>query len=161
MDLDSIISILFLLAFFIIPTLFKMFLAKKKNQIGSQGQPSFLGKIGEQIQKFIKDLEEQARQPEAQYEQQEENWETFSEENENFAYEESAMPPELKESLKESLSLKESTANKQVDQKDINPLSVKKTALRRSGDYCLRTNALQNAVVWSEILSKPLALRDE
>ncbi|MBU8850168.1 MAG: hypothetical protein KOO64_11540, partial [Desulfobacterales bacterium] len=27
--------------------------------------------------------------------------------------------------------------------------------------YCLKSNPLQNAVIWSEILSKPLALRDK
>ncbi len=175
MDFDSIIPLLFVIAFFVLPSLLKQIMARKKKTgepKAIQKNPSIFDRIGEKIQKFVKDLEEQARQQRQGTTQQDTGWEAFAEEEdpgsdfeilgEDADFSEPSMiaPPQK--------SVPEKTvwpAKKQLPAKRISSgqkeTRVKERKRNLSGSCQYKSNPLQNAIVWSEILSKPIALRDK
>ncbi len=174
MDLDSIITFVFLLVFFILPSILKV-LAKKKKATASTPEKknplSVLGKIGERVQKFVQELEEQARQQQRdQKGQKEQNvWETLSEkgtdQDDEWVYlktdEEKIQTPPLPPVRDPEYSTKISFDDSQADIKEplfpeeIPPVESDAGTIR----HRFKAHPLQNAVVWSEILSKPVALR--
>lgn len=163
MDFDSIITLLLIVAFFVLPAIFKQVMAKKKKTATpkkTKTKLSIFGRIGEQIQKFIQELEEQAKQQKKQTTEQETVWETLAEDEES---------PPVFESVSGDTDVSEPEPEK------VEPPVKRRIQSRRYGQepcvkeslyplrkkYCLKSNPLQNAIIWSEILSKPLALKDK
>lgn len=183
MDFDSIVTFVFLLVFFILPSLLKMMARKKKPpkaKVKVKKKPSVFTKIGEEIQKWIRELEEQAGQQEKKDEKS--FWEALTEgrqaEEEDFfedpAEHEEIKPPPLDGALElalESSSLPDEAIVRQRGEE--RPLTATDSLFIEKkesesvyagpgmGGRSFRTNPLQNAVIWAEILGRPVALRDE
>ncbi len=166
MDFDSIVTFLFIIAFFVLPSIFKQIMARKKKTATSKKtapptktkkKPSIFGRIGDQIRQFIQELEEQAKQQKKETTEQETIWETLAEDEES---------PPVFESVSEDADFSEPEPEKVKHpvKKRIQPQRyepepcIKEPVLLK---YRFKANPLQNAIIWSEILSKPLALRDE
>jgi len=169
MDFDSIIPLLFVIAFFVLPSLLKQIMARKKKTgepKAIQKNPSIFDRIGEKIQKFVKDLEEQARQQRQGTTQQDTGWEAFAEdedtgsdfeiieEDADFSAPSIIVPPQKNIPEKKVLPAKRIPARQKEN-------FVKERKRNLSGTCQYKSNPLQNAIVWSEILSKPIALRDK
>jgi len=174
MDFDSIISFLFLMAFFILPGLLKRFKEiKAKNAKPAQvsKKPSIFDKIGEKIQKFVRELEQQAKQQKQAGSHQSSAWDDLAEdEDSSFEFEtydqedDSAGTPELKNSEPlipaEDISISRAAIKK--SQKAIKePLIDQNLILQPSvsSKYVFKSNPLQNAVIWAEILGQPVGLK--
>ncbi len=168
MNFDSIIPLLFVIAFFVLPSLLKHVLAGKEKTGAPKvikKNPSIFDRIGERIQKFVKDLEEQARQQRQGTTEQDTGWEALAEdedtgsdfeikeEDADFSEPSMIVPPK---SIPEK---KELPAKGIPARQKENYLKERKRNL--SGPCRYKSNPLQNAIVWSEILSKPIALRDK
>ncbi|RLC25893.1 MAG: hypothetical protein DRH93_00550 [Deltaproteobacteria bacterium] len=154
MDFDSIITFLFILAFFVLPSILKQIKARKKKAPQPQKvkkKPSILGRLSEQIRQFIRELEQQAQKQRQAGKDQGTVWETLSEdEDADFSEPE----PEVFEPP---------VTSKRQRRKPVQEISIAQPALQTSVSrtYGFKSNPLQNAIIWSEILSKPLALRDK
>ncbi len=154
MDFDSIITFLFILAFFVLPLILKQVKARKKKAPQPKKvkkKTSIFGKLGEQIRQFVRELEEQAQKQRQAGKDQHTVWEELSEdEDADFSEPEPEVfePPVTKRSQR---------------RKPVQEPSIAEPVLptQGSGTYQLKSNPLQNAIIWSEILSKPLALRDK
>ena len=169
MDFDSIIPLLFVIAFFVLPSLLKQILGRKQ-KTGEPNvikkNPSIFDRLGERIQKFVKDLEEQARQQRQGITEQNTGWEELAEDEESYSDDETAgedadfvapltmVPPKKRVPEKAAWPAKRIPSG----QKGI---QVKERKRNLSGTCRYKSNPLQNAIVWSEILSKPIALRDK
>lgn len=170
MDFDSVITFLFIIAFFVLPSIIKQVLArKKKSSASGKVKETFgiIGKAGEKIRQFIRELEEQARQQRQEGKNQENVWNALGE-DENPS-------PVAKNIDTGADSIETPIAGSRTKRKPerSNPHYEKRTPSRQakqessmkepvdsfSKDLRLKSDPLQNAVVWSEILSKPLALR--
>ncbi|WP_299978365.1 hypothetical protein [Desulfobacula sp.] len=163
MDFDKIIVFLFVMAFFVLPSLIKQILARKKKTAAPKTikkNPSIIDRIGEQIRQFVKDLEEQARQQKEGIKEQDTGWETLAEDEES---------PPVFESVGEDADFREPEP-KEVDRplkkrihsrRSVQEPYIKEPLYPLREKYCFKFNPLQNAVIWSEILSKPLALKDK
>ncbi|MBU0464998.1 MAG: hypothetical protein KKE12_15585 [Proteobacteria bacterium] len=169
MDFDSIIVFLFVIAFFVLPSLLKQVLARKKKTAAPQAikkNPSIFDRIGEQIKKFVKDLEEQSRQQRQGTTEQNTGWEELVEDEESYSDYETAgedadfSAPSTIVSPKKSVPEKAAWPAKRIPsgQKEI---CIKERKRNLSGTRRYKSNLLQNAIVWSEILSKPVALREK
>ncbi|MCK5837341.1 MAG: hypothetical protein KAH09_08755 [Desulfobacula sp.] len=163
MDFDSIVTFLFIIAFFVLPSIFKQIMARKKKTATpkkTKRKLSIFGRLGEQIRQFIRELEEQAKQQKKETTEQETIWETLAEDEES---------PPVFESVEQDADFSEPEPEKVEDpvKKRIQPRRyeqepcIKAPVLSLQQKYCFKANPLQNAIIWSEILSKPLALRDE
>ena len=174
MDFDSIIPFLFLMAFFILPGILKRFKAiKAKNATPGQvsKKPSIFDKIGEKIQKFVRELEQQAKQQKQADNKQSSAWDELAEdEDSSFEFEtydqedDSAGTPELKKSEPlipaEDISISRAAIKK--SEKAIKKSLIGKNLIIQplvSSKYVFKSNPLQNAVIWTEILGKPVALK--
>jgi len=169
MDFDSIIVFLFIIVFFVLPSLLKQIIARKKKTAAPQAikkNPSIFDRIGEQIQKFVKDLEEQARQQRQGIKEQNTGWEELAEDEDSHSDFETLgedadfKVPATIVSPKKVVSEKAAWPAKRIPsaQKEI---CVKERKRNLSGTCRYKSNPLQNAIVWSEILSKPIALREK
>ncbi len=169
MDFDSIIPLLFIIAFFVLPSLLKQIMGRKK-KTGKpkviKKNPSIFDRIGEQIKKFVQDLEEQSRQQRQGTKEQNTGWEELAEDEESYSDYETAgedadfSTPSTIVSPKKSVPEKAAWPAKRIPsgQKEI---CVKERKRNLSGICRYKSNPLQNAIVWSEILSKPIALREK
>ena len=128
--------------------------------------PSIFEKIIDQVRRFVRELEEQAQQQKQGIKEQDQGWEAPAE------YEDTQSDFEtLEEDADFSgpstiISQKESAFEKAVPPEKIIPSRKKeiysKERKRNLSQGCrLKSDPLQNAVIWSEILSKPLALKKE
>ncbi|MBC8440887.1 MAG: hypothetical protein H8D87_14555 [Deltaproteobacteria bacterium] len=169
MDFDSIIPLLFVIAFFVLPSLLKQIIARNK-KTGTpkviKKNPSIFDRIGERIQNFVKELEEQARQQRQGITEQNTGWKELAEDEESYSDYETAgedtdfvapltmVPPQKRVPEKAAWPAKRIPSR----QKEIR---VKERKRNLSGICRYKSNPLQNAIVWSEILSKPIALRDK
>ena len=169
MDFDSIIPLLFIIAFFVLPSLLKQILGRKQ-QTGEPNvikkNPSIFDRLGERIQQFVKDLEEQARQQRQVTTEPNTGWEELAEDEESYFDDETAgedadfvapltmAPPQKRVPEKAAWPAKRIPSG----QKGIH---VKERKRNLSGTCRYKSNPLQNAIVWSEILSKPIALREK
>lgn len=175
MDLDSLITFIMLLVFFVLPSIFKQLAARKKKAPATQPQGqkkknSWFTRIGDQIRQFLKELEQQARQAKKQQAQGEpvgpdqDFWDSLSgddppdegyvarqspevEPEPSRAAELFTPEPEPPEIMRESIEASSSR-----------DMGAGKRKTRSKGRF--KRHPLQNAVVWSEILSKPVALRE-
>jgi len=169
MNFDSVIPLLLVIAFFVLPSLLKQIMARKQ-KTGEpkiiKKNPSIFDRIGERIQQFVKELEEQARQQRQGTTEQNTGWEAVAENEKSYADDEKSgedadfavpltmAPPSQSVPPKASLPARKNPSR----QKEV---CVRERKRNLSGTCRYRSNPLQNAIVWSEILSKPIALREK
>ncbi len=194
MDFDSIVSILIIIAFFILPSILKQIKAgkskagkikveKKSPEVSSvpKKKPSVFGKIGEQIRQFMLELEQQAqqqRQAQADKDQtsrdqagqdqsgkdQANIWDLLTEDEE--LYEDASQLEELVSDLNlnfekvEQPEVKKEPEKKALKRK-VQNIETPSISTVPAKSFAFKSNQLQNAIVWSEILSKPVALRKD
>jgi len=178
MDFDSIISFLLIILFFVLPTILKRLNQKKKPAAPAgavktknmkSGKVSLFEKIGAQIREYAKNLEQEAQQEKQSRETEENIWDrladdkdfetthedTFEQdfEPEIYAAEPAAEPSGITEA---PVVLKKRTQAVSKPEKSIRTADLSFPAV---GPSRLSSGQLQQAVVWSEILSEPVALR--
>jgi len=181
MDFDSIIPLLFIIVFFVLPSIFKQIMARKK-KTGEpktiKKNPSLFERIIEQIRQFVQELEKQAQQQKKETREPETVWETLAEDDASQydmeTVEDGALPPDFETmegdadfsapstmvSSKKRGAKKVSLSGKRIHPGKEDPC-IKGRGRRFSGPGRFKSSPLQNAIVWSEILSKPVALREE
>ncbi len=180
MDFDTIISFLFLIAFFILPGILKRVKAiKTKNtqSVKSNKKPSLFDKISKKIQKFVRELEQQAKQPKQTGQNHDSPWdaiaddqtspanfETFDQEDDYFREPDSDIPDTpLSEAQIPAYHAAMEEPEDNITRKNIKgPHITKEPLIQHSGSANLifKSNPLQNAIIWSEILGKPVGLRE-
>jgi len=179
MDFDSIITVVFIIGFFVLPTILKQVQARKKKKAAASTTPtkssSIFGRVGDQIRQFVEDLEKQARQQEKEGGKDDSMWEGLSDE--------ASLPPLEMEDAGNDADFKRqdrvSTLQSTTPAKVASPVrkvlsSAKKSQPGKkepaimgpaprsvSRTYRFKCSSLQNAVVMSEILAKPLALKNK
>ena len=185
MDFDTFVSLMFLFFFFVLPSVLKR-LRKKAEQkksveavadesSGDSPPPvkpkkakrvGLFAKIGEQIRQFLKEIEEQQRrqQREAAQAETESVWQELA--DEDFSPEtvmekapetssgpaRDIYPPSPRKYIKPD---KRAAADERI--RPTRTREPREKPVRRTG---FRKNALQNAVVWAEVLGKPVALKE-
>ena len=163
MDFDSIVPFLFIIAFFVLPSIFKQVMARKKKTVTpkkTKKKLSIFDRIGEQIRQFVQDIEEQAKQQKKETTEPETIWETLEEDEE--------LPPSYERvdedadfSEPEPEVFKQPVITRLQTRRHEPEPCIKEPLYPLREKYCFKSNPLQNAVIWSEILSKPLALREK
>ena len=169
MDFDTLITYILLFLFFVLPSILKR-KGKKKNTAPrkKKKKPSIFDRVGEKIQEFIRELERQAQ--EAKKEQEGSVWDELDDRDEDMvpAYEaggDDFRPHEPDEFFPEpespGVSRPKRTAvpikpAEKPDPRDMDPCPAVPAV--RAG---LPAHALQQAVVWSEVLGPPIALRKD
>jgi hypothetical protein len=200
MDFDSIVTFLFIIAFFVLPSILKQVQARKKKAAPKQKagkKPSILGKLGDRIREFILEIERQAREQNQERKQarpaQPSLWETLREEDERVPLEreersrdadfgelptvyqkktdQAKIGPEFEEPFRSQKEVQPAgvplrkAQPRQDQRRKVQPAGqgpfMRQTPGSPGQAWRFRSRPLQNAVVWSEILSKPLALRDQ
>ena len=169
MDFDSIIPLLFVIAFFVLPSIFKQIMAKNKKTGAPEKinkNPSIFEKIIDKIRQFVRDLEEQAQQQRQGIKEEDQGWEALDEhEDTNSDFETIGEDADFsgpstivyqKESAYEKAVLTEKMISSRKKE-----IYIKERKHQPSQGRRLKSDPLQNAVIWSEILSKPLALKKE
>ena len=173
MDFDSIISFLLILLFFIFPTLLKRFSQKKKT-ISPQGKieterskkRSVFERLGDQLREYAQTLEKEAQEAREGTQSPENIWEQAEEEplpphHKDF-FEKDSEPPVYDSAPTAVPSV--TAAPVMPGEKLKKPVPTKKkdaSCSPRAGSFQSPRRAcqLQQAIVWSEILSRPVALR--
>lgn len=178
MDFDSIISFLLILLFFVAPTLLKRFSQKKKTAAPPRTgttttekakKLSLFERLGDQLREYAKTLEQEAQKGKAS---QENVWELLADEQE--------LPPSQEDPFEGVVDTPygaEPMADSPVfDAASVMPEKKERKAVskpEKKGSGCdfpgpgsfrsprLSSAKLQQAIVWSEILSKPVALRQD
>ncbi|MBT6341366.1 MAG: hypothetical protein HOJ48_18945 [Desulfobacula sp.] len=169
MDFDSIIPLLFVIAFFVLPSIFKQVMAKnKKTGVPEKYKknPSIFEKIIDQVRRFVRELEEQAQQQRQGVKEQNQGWEALVEHEDTQSDFETLGEDADFSGPSTIISQKESAFEKAVPSEKIIPSRKKEIYIKQrkhdlSQGRRLKSDPLQNAVIWSEILSKPLALKKE
>jgi hypothetical protein len=168
MDFDSIISIFFIFIFFILPVLLKRFQAKKRpasKTIPVKKKASFFERMGEQIQEFVKDLEQQAKAEKGTEGKKDGIWERLAEDEKSDAGSLKIETPVYEK--RTTIGDQDSAPKKMISPVQTGFKKKKKGPAGKPGPYCPETYSLNSrrklrqAVVWSEILAKPLALREK
>jgi len=190
MDFDSIITFLFLIAFFILPGILKQIkAAKAKNTTPKEAKkkPSLFDKIGEKIQQFVRELEQQAQQqrqtgndqssPSQNRPAQNDPWDAFKEDEashfdfETLDQEDNSFTDQEPELFENKIQTQKSSVRKELidsSREDRKIKTIKKPITRKTptiqppiqAKYIFKSNPLQNAVIWSEILGKPVGLKE-
>ena len=168
MDFDSIISFLLIILFFAFPTLLKRFNKKKNTAIPNPAEKarklSLFEKLGDQIREYAENLEHEATKEKQPRETQENIWDQLAgEEDFQDIYEESpeeafapaAEPPVF--TADQVMPVKEKPRPAPTPEKQVFVQSPSLTSV--FGQAKFSANQLQQAVIWSEILAKPIALR--
>jgi hypothetical protein len=168
MDFDSIISFLLIILFFAFPALLKRFNQKKKTAISNPAEKdkelSLFEKLGEQIRQYAENFEQEAAKGKQPRETQENIWDQLAgEEDFQDIYEESpeeklapvAEPPVF--TADREMPAKEKEGPAPTPEKQVFVQQPSLTTV--FGQPKFSSNQLQQAVIWSEILSKPIALR--
>ncbi|CCK82478.1 hypothetical protein [Desulfobacula toluolica] len=190
MDFDSIITVIFLIIFFIMPSILKQVQARKKKKITPKITPkakktksSILGRISDQIREFVEELEKQAQQQQEAVKKPDTLWDVLEEDQTSHPglevtgedVDKYVTPGKTdypgtrircqKDVQHEKTDLPaESTHYQREDpckgSRKEEPCTGKPMRHFRNR-YCFKSDPLQNAVIWSEVLSKPIALKDE
>jgi hypothetical protein len=170
MDLETLINIVLVFLFLLVTTLVRGLKAKQKLQkkkVKKQRQaakPSvfpFFRKIRDQIQESLKDLERQAREQRQQQKPKLEPepsdstfWDELSDE------EETQEEPERTNTWDQTEDPVQKTAPEiQVQDREIKTVSSSKDVPPPTIHPYGRRPSLRQAVVWAEIIGKPVALR--
>lgn len=156
MDFDAILPLLFFFIFFILPGLLKQ--RKKKKKPDKAKKPTFFSKIGEQINQFLRELEKQQQQQRQERGQTEVDdiWQALADED----FEEQKAAHEDEPDLDEQVITEPAPISEPEPPriKDVPVPEPSRTptygSVRQFGK-----NPLQNAVVWAEIIGKPVALK--
>ena len=170
MDFDSIISMLFILLFFLLPSLLRQLRQKALKKASpdkkkaKKKKNTIFTRIGDQIQKIIREIEEQQRQQQQAAQQDPDDfWQELGGE-EGIVYEgerragtEQEIPVPAAESEQAPLSGPALAEMKGIGITDGIASSFEEKQIPMINRY--RKNRLQNAVVWAEILGKPVALK--
>jgi len=166
MDFDSIISLFFIFIFFILPVVLKRFQDKKRpaaKTIPINRKASLFERMGEQIQDFVKNLEQQAKAEKEAAGNKDDIWEKLAEDEKVDAGSLNIETPthEKRTMIRDQDSAPQKMGNRaQTDYKKKRAVSVEKPGPYCPENYALNSRRkLKQAVVWSEILAKPLALR--
>ena len=167
MNFDSIISIFLVFIFFVLPVVLKRIQAKKKSAAGAvtvKKKASLFERMGEQVQQFVRDLEEQAKAEKGATKKQDGIWERLAEDGKRDRPE-TETPVNEKRSIIEDWEPASEKLIKPVQpgfNKKREGLAEKSGIYCRPGRYALNSRQkLRQAMVWSEILSKPVALREK
>ncbi|WP_022665766.1 hypothetical protein [Desulfospira joergensenii] len=176
MDFDTLINIIILFLFLALPSIVRRRLAKKKMKAGPEkkkkvkkpGLFSLFGKISDQLQEFRRELERQAG---AQKQKSGETiWDDLAEppledpgQNRVRPQEAPFDPREPVEDEADAFVAAGREAKKR--ERSPEPGSIQQD-LRPARPSCLgpgqvRSCRLRRAVIWAEILDKPVALRDQ
>ena len=171
MDLDSIISLIILLVFFILPSILKQLgvgqkkkasAAKKKRRL----RIPFLEKVRERVDAFFKELEAQARKARQEEEGPASVWETLDE-REDESGSSDPFEPDWDDEVAAMESEGEPTEKGEPEPAVFRPPAGKSPLQQplfhsdgKPSAFRIPSHELQKAIVWSEILSKPLALRE-
>ncbi|MCK5835624.1 MAG: hypothetical protein KAH09_00030 [Desulfobacula sp.] len=171
MDFDSIITIILILLFFTFPTILKQLNRKKKTSTAPNKAKnlSLFGKLSDKIREFAQEIEKQAKEK-----KQGQGWEELADDGEMVKTYEDSFDPDAYEDdgYQNDEVLKpmpESSISVAVSDKPEKPVLKPEEQLpgleNMSADFCgqsqLSSSRLQQAIIWSEILSKPVALRQE
>ncbi|MFH2057418.1 MAG: hypothetical protein ABIJ59_00765 [Pseudomonadota bacterium] len=171
MDFDRIFPLLILLLFFLLPSLLRQI--KRAGKIPQKN--TVFSKIGNQIRLFIKEIEAQRQQQQAGTPSSG-IWETLAQEEdylpapdkepekdqdkEQWINESEFIKPvqeiKLPDNFNEIGKSKPAQIQAKIDKID---KTFKQAPCKTIGSY--KSNQLQNAVIWSEILGKPVALREK
>jgi hypothetical protein len=175
---DSIIAFLFIFAFFILPSILKQVKAAKSTKAKAETvkqnrkKPSIFDKINEKIQIFVQELEQQAKQQKKAGENQPSLWEAVAEgksssqkfeiidQGDDYFTKTGPLIPENEVTARPAAIKKYDRA---VRKKAVKETSIENEPLMPSPgveNYTFKSNPLQNAVIWSEILGKPVGLRE-
>jgi flagellar biosynthesis GTPase FlhF len=176
MDLETLINIVLVFFFLLITTLVRGLKAKQKQQkkkVRKQKQPakpspfSFFQKIRDQIQESLQELEKQARQQRQQKETEPEPsdttfWDELSEDGDIPQEQEKPTDRETEPAYTRDRAddpIQQMALDSQVEDREIrtppSPKEVPPPTLHPYG----RRPSLRQAVVWAEIIGKPVALR--
>ena len=179
MDFDSIITFLFIIAFFILPGILKQIKAKKKKSITpkkAKTPPSLFDRISEKIQQFVRELEQQALKQKQAENKQDSEWDRFEEDKissqdfETIYQEEDFSEPEsgIPEAAFEEAQIPAYSVAVKKPEEDRTKQEIKESLLGMgamiqhpgTAKYVFKSNPLQNAVIWSEVLGKPVGLKN-
>jgi hypothetical protein len=170
MDLETLINIVLVFLFLLITTLVRVLKSKTKKKPGIQKKQSrnplfsFFQKIRDQIQESLQELERQARQQQTR--QQTDNddaddpgfWDELAEEN---------LPEQKSSTPMEQDTISSQTPAKGIPRQQPDTIAASEKATRKQAvppptihPYGRRPS-LRQAVVWSEIIGKPVALRKD
>ena len=174
MEFDSIISFLFLLALFVLPGILKKFkAAKAKMAVPEQDKkkPSWFDKI----QKFVREIEQHANQQKQTEDKSTSLWndiseskteseevESFNQKNDYFTESEISETIIPEDEISGPIIPEDEIQTHHAVIKESERHTAKK-AIKESiiEEYpvIFKSNSLQNAIIWSEILGKPVGLR--
>jgi hypothetical protein len=165
MDFDSIISFLLIILFFIAPAVLKRL--KKKTpasaQAGKAKNLSLFEKLGEQIRQYAENLEQEAAKGKQPRETQENIWDQLAGEEDfqdNGDFDEEAFAPEAEHPVFTADRVMPAKEKKRPAPKSEKQVFVQPPCSTRVfGQPKFSSGQLQQAVIWSEILAKPIALR--
>jgi len=180
MDFKSFIPFLLIFLFFVGPIIFKQWQKKQKKQKKTGSKPikkkrsGLFARIGEPINILLKEFEKQVREAQKKSAQGKETpWNKLDDSEMTSAaqtYEASKMDADFSTVPRETLDFnyRSETETQAADSSaGVSPYSTAPfdepglDSDRSAKGARFRSNPLQNAVVWSEILSKPVALSDD
>jgi len=156
MDFDAIIPLLFVIFFFILPSLLKA-MKKKKNRPG-ENKTSLFGRIGEQIGNLLQEIEQQKKQG-VTTGNTDDIWSALAKAEDAYEQEEQMPPPELKP--RKPVEEKSADIPVVAESRPAARLKQIKKQIHTDGRqrFRYRKKTLQNAVVLTEIIGKPVALK--
>jgi hypothetical protein len=179
MNFDSILSIILIIAFFVLPSVLKHRAGQKKAGTSrtNKPEPGFFAWIGTRISNFAGQLEMQDKKHRIAPGPTPSLWEALAEDetiNTVPEYGQGTEPDTPPQSTATHAPENDDTVQAfagpdtdgpwpDIPDQDTAPVTkiVPDAARPDSPALNFRKNQLRNAVIWSEILSKPLALRDE
>jgi hypothetical protein len=166
MDFDSIITFLLLILFFVMPTLLRRLKKKKpaSTLAGKAGKLSVFEKLGEQIRQYAENLEQEAAKATPSRKTSENIWDQLAGEDDfQDIYEDSPEAVRIPAAEQPVVRADRVTPSKKTvrpaptPEKQIFVQSPASTTV--FGQSKFLSDQLQQAVIWSEILAKPIALR--
>jgi len=163
MDFDSIISIILILLFFVAPSILKQ-LAQKKKKAGEKApqrvtKSSLFERLGEQIREYAQTIERQGQRGE-----QGQAWEELAEDRESQMQDADVFDPDLYPDERDFEPPDRPAVREKPEKPAVKPKKPIPVQDPLSGFALMQGEPsslqLRQAIIWSEILSKPIALRD-
>lgn len=161
MDFDSIITIILILLFFVFPSILKQLAQKKKTEKEAPQRVTKLSlfeRLGEQIREYALTIEKQGQK------QPEQVWEELAEEQESPAQYEQAYEPDPDPEERDFEPYARPLVRKEPEKPVVTPKKFPPAAQDALPCFASLQREpssleLQQAVIWAEILAKPIALR--
>ncbi|WDP90616.1 MAG: hypothetical protein HUN04_13295 [Desulfobacter sp.] len=173
MEFDDLITLILFLAFFVLPSILRGLGKKKKKPVrpkkAKKKRFPLFGKLGEALREFSRELERQALEAKRKAEAEKSGrvWEEMAEEEIEIVLPEDrpATVPAEKRAAEPYIAEPVASPRKKPAKPASAPAAAGPGAAAIEGlptfQGALPRNPLQQAVVWSEILGKPVALRDD